>query len=198
MSRHPELNSYITDVLEGALPLLRKGHVDKFVVVLEKAKKAIERYVFEVGSNPKQLLPLCAFDYLSSYFQVRIHISDQLDDAAYAQLAECFRAMLMKLETVDAQLGPCVKDTTFNLVLHVVEFDSSAENQMWLCQGITDSDPAAKAAPAPSYPSQQRTESLTGIVIEQPLVVPLKTMVTPSIGMQLFCEAPSPASHSLI
>merc|ERR1711881_817209 len=85
MSRHPDVNTYIKDVLESIRNFIAAGSVEKIVVqITSKDDVPLERFVFEIhmvtlGENLSE-----------HYFDVESHL----------------RAILLKLNTCEALLKP--------------------------------------------------------------------------------------------
>lgn len=97
MSRHPDLNSYIAEVLQSARGLVEANGVEKVSLCILEGHRAVERYSFELHAG--------GCDDLDDV--------DAVNDTVYGM-----RALLMKLQVMDDQLPKPPRDSTFTILLH--------------------------------------------------------------------------------
>ncbi|KIK70737.1 hypothetical protein GYMLUDRAFT_32786 [Collybiopsis luxurians FD-317 M1] len=91
-SRHPTLNTYISDAVKAVGEEMIKGNLDKVVVVIKnKDEKALERFIFS----------------MENMIQVEKFDKDTSVEGAMSSLAlgHYFRSFLVKLNMIEAQLG---------------------------------------------------------------------------------------------
>ncbi|XP_048589571.1 mitotic spindle assembly checkpoint protein MAD2B isoform X2 [Nematostella vectensis] len=114
MSCHPELNSYIQDVLQTIKPLIEKGEVQKIsLVISDKEYHPIERFSFEIG---------CSTLSLSS-------------DNLLLNTESALRGFLLKISVCDALLKANPPDCTFSVLVHTKESSYlELQNQPAHCQ----------------------------------------------------------------
>ena len=103
MSRHPELNKYICDVLTGINALISAGNVERVTFQINtKEDEPIERFVFELrlfeGSenSERTLNRVC-------------------------EIEQCLRDLLLKINNCDAVLQPLPEDCTFSVNVQTKE-----------------------------------------------------------------------------
>ncbi|KAK9768670.1 hypothetical protein K7432_000505 [Basidiobolus ranarum] len=104
MSRHPQLNAYIQDMVLACRPDLEKGDVETMtLVVVNKNQIPIERFVFEINTlfEPKDK------------GEQRIGSMNANDVELY------LRAFLLKISVCDAMLKPNPNGCTFSLVIQL-------------------------------------------------------------------------------
>eukprot|EP00455_Lapot_gusevi_P008059 TRINITY_DN1347_c0_g1_i4.p1 TRINITY_DN1347_c0_g1~~TRINITY_DN1347_c0_g1_i4.p1 ORF type:complete len:165 (-),score=21.74 TRINITY_DN1347_c0_g1_i4:66-560(-) len=148
VSRHPELNSYITDVVRSACGLWKRGVVDKLVLAIQDTRHQIqERFVFET----------------------RLNVACGLDQDIVINLSDAFKNFLLKIGTLDGVESPNPKGCTFAIYLYTTEYNSSCD-VVWM-------------------PSDYSIE------MSQPSsIIPIKSMKTQPITLQLWIERPAPQS----
>ncbi|EDV21985.1 Mitotic spindle assembly checkpoint protein MAD2B [Trichoplax sp. H2] len=104
MSCHPQVNEYILSVLHSIKPLLKSDSIRCLaLVILDKSKRPIERFVFE-------LQPQMA--------------SNLKDDALLTRLESGLRAFLLKLNVCDAVLSTNPADCSFAIIVYTKESDA--------------------------------------------------------------------------
>lgn len=102
-SRHPQLNEYIHEVVAGLKPALRQGSLSQVAVALLRPDSTLaERYVVE----PRLLASPTGAPVA------------ELTAEALAEAEASLRGALMKLQYIDAYLGPPPRHCTFELVAH--------------------------------------------------------------------------------
>ena len=98
MSRHPELNAYIFEVLQSARKLVEAKGVERVsVCVLDGSDRVAENYSFELDA--------------SAECDDRDEV-DSVEDTAYLM-----RALLMRLQVMEDQLPPPPTDSSFTVLL---------------------------------------------------------------------------------
>nr|XP_054769022.1 mitotic spindle assembly checkpoint protein MAD2B-like [Lytechinus pictus] len=99
LSRHPELNQYITDAVMGIKPHVIKDDVQCVTVVILNSKHiAVERFVFEIARPSTKKVD---------------SIENRLE-----RLEQSLRAFLLRLNTCDAVLHSLPQDCTFSLLVY--------------------------------------------------------------------------------
>ncbi|XP_038078908.1 mitotic spindle assembly checkpoint protein MAD2B-like [Patiria miniata] len=98
MSRHPELNKYITDVLEGMKPLMTKDEIQCVsVVIIGPNHQPVERFVFEISQPASRSLS---------------------DDSYLLKMEQLLRAFLLRISTCDAALQSNPPECYFRVLVH--------------------------------------------------------------------------------
>ncbi|XP_022090275.1 mitotic spindle assembly checkpoint protein MAD2B-like [Acanthaster planci] len=98
MSRHPELNKYITDVLEGMKPLMEKDEIQSLsIVIISSDHQPIERFVFEISPPASRSLT---------------------SDSYLLRMEQSLRAFLLRISTCDASLQANPPDCSFKILVH--------------------------------------------------------------------------------
>ncbi|XP_033642371.1 mitotic spindle assembly checkpoint protein MAD2B-like isoform X1 [Asterias rubens] len=115
MSRHPELNQYITDVIAGIKPLLVKDEIQCIsVVIIHALQHPVERFVFEIAPPSSRSLS---------------------NDSFLINIEQSLRAFLLRINTCDAALQSNPPDCSFKILVHT---KSSAVFSMEDSQFIQD------------------------------------------------------------
>ncbi|PPQ71461.1 hypothetical protein CVT26_011240 [Gymnopilus dilepis] len=92
-SRHPTLNDYISGAVKAVADELVHGQVDKVVVVIkDKEQVALERYIFSIETMIN----------IEGYNK-DIGVEDAMTPSS---LIQYFRSFLIKLNMIEAQIGP--------------------------------------------------------------------------------------------
>lgn len=109
-SRHPELNEYISGAVNAVGEELILGTVEKVIVVIKDPKDVpLERFIFSI----KQMVQLESYDR-----------DEKITNAMPAYtLAQYFRTFLIKLSTVESQLGPLLEDDPSFAIIIEMEDD---------------------------------------------------------------------------
>ncbi|ELR61108.1 Mitotic spindle assembly checkpoint protein MAD2B, partial [Bos mutus] len=168
MSCHPELNQYIQDTLHCVKPLLEKNDVEKVVVViLDKEHRPVEKFVFEITQPP--LLSIreggcpCAGRTSSSLLPS--------SDSLLSHVEQLLRAFILKISVCDAVLDHNPPGCTFTVLVHTRE---AATRNMEKIQVIKD------------FPWILADEQ--DVHMHDPRLIPLKTMTSDILKMQLYVE----------
>lgn len=104
MCIHPEVTSYIANVVDSVRVMLESKDVEKVaMVILDQSQNPLERFVFEIGSPN----------------------GNNRDDHYLFRLEESLRAFLLKLNVCDSQLKPLPEDCSW--VIHVHTKESAAD-----------------------------------------------------------------------
>lgn len=97
LSRHPDVNQYIIDVLQGIKPLLIKQEVHSLtVVILNSDRKPLERFIFELAPPTEPPIE---------------------DDGYLMRLEQSLRAFLLRINTCDSLLHQIPSDCSFNVLV---------------------------------------------------------------------------------
>ncbi|NP_001161582.1 MAD2B-like protein [Saccoglossus kowalevskii] len=101
MSCHPEVNQYITNVLQSVKPLIVKDELHRVVLaVLNSSHQPVERFVFEIA-------PVIARSLSNDNYLLR--------------LEQSLRAFLLKLNVCDAVLEEIPSDCSFIILVYTKE-----------------------------------------------------------------------------
>ncbi|XP_013407471.1 mitotic spindle assembly checkpoint protein MAD2B [Lingula anatina] len=101
VSRHPEVRSYIQEVVKSLRPLLQNNELEKVVlVILDGFERPVERFVFEI-TTPQQP-----------------NISD---DSFLLRIEQALRSFILKLNICEALLSDKPKDCTWTVQVHTKE-----------------------------------------------------------------------------
>jgi len=122
MSRHPDLNNYIYQMLRHTAPLLDEGLAEKIVICfLDPAQKPLERYVVDLQ------------DIVVSIPQLNQLIIEEAE--VLEELEDQLRASLIKLNFVDSDLPSIPEDTTFTTFVYTREFSEATVEEREKKQG---------------------------------------------------------------
>ncbi|XP_048639562.1 mitotic spindle assembly checkpoint protein MAD2B isoform X3 [Marmota marmota marmota] len=199
MSCHPELNQYIQDTLHCVKPLLEKNDVEKVVVViLDKEHRPVEKFVFEITQPPLLSIrwaavpatcwlavtwnsdpstPLkAAPDHLalvtaSPDLTLWRHQGPESSDSLLSHVEQLLRAFILKISVCDAVLDHNPPGCTFTVLVHTRE---AATRNMEKIQVIKD------------FPWILADEQ--DVHMHDPRLIPLKTMTSDILKMQLYVE----------
>uniref|UniRef100_A0A2K6K6X1 Mitotic spindle assembly checkpoint protein MAD2B n=1 Tax=Rhinopithecus bieti TaxID=61621 RepID=A0A2K6K6X1_RHIBE len=164
MSCHPELNQYIQDTLHCVKPLLEKNDVEKVVVViLDKEHRPVEKFVFEITQPP-----LLSIRWAAPAPRPLAGISS---DSLLSHVEQLLRAFILKISVCDAVLDHNPPGCTFTVLVHTRE---AATRNMEKIQVIKD------------FPWILADEQ--DVHMHDPRLIPLKTMTSDILKMQLYVE----------
>ncbi|CAL1541212.1 unnamed protein product [Lymnaea stagnalis] len=152
MCLHPDVCSYITNIIESLSALLAEGRVNKISVVIlqEETAKPIERFVLEIGELRERW---------------------KETDPHLFQTEQALRGFLLKLNVSDALLQPSVKGTTWTVHIDTLESTLVAVEEKFI----------QKDFPWVEADDQQKT-------MEKAKMVPIKSMTTDILNMQMYVE----------
>ncbi|XP_072036246.1 mitotic spindle assembly checkpoint protein MAD2B-like [Amphiura filiformis] len=157
LSRHPDVNQYITDVLQGIKPLIIKQEVQCLtVVILSPDRKPIERYVFELAPPTEPPAE---------------------DDSYLMILEQSLRAFLLRINTCDSLLQEIPQDCSFNVLVYTKASATLDMEDSQFVQG---------------FPWIEADTELSSLPDAK--MIPLKTMSSHIIKMQLYVEETSDKS----
>uniref|UniRef100_A0A8C9RFU0 Mitotic spindle assembly checkpoint protein MAD2B n=1 Tax=Scleropages formosus TaxID=113540 RepID=A0A8C9RFU0_SCLFO len=160
MSCHPELNRYIQDTLHCVKPLIEKNDVEKVVVVImDKDHHPVERFVFEISQPP--LLSIRFVSMILNFYS----------DTLLSHVEQLLRAVILKISVCDAVLDNNPPGCTFTVLVHTRE---AATRNMEKIQVIKD------------FPWIVADEQ--EVHMREPRLIPLKTMTSDIVKMQLYVE----------
>ncbi|XP_071509386.1 mitotic spindle assembly checkpoint protein MAD2B-like, partial [Diadema antillarum] len=115
LSRHPELNQYITDAVLGIKPHVVKNEVQCVsVVLLSPSSQPVERFVFEITPPAEKKLE---------------GVDDKLQ-----RLEQSLRAFVLRLNTCDAMLQKLPPDCTFSVLVYTKGSATMESNEKHLLQ----------------------------------------------------------------
>uniref|UniRef100_A0AAQ5ZCR1 Mitotic spindle assembly checkpoint protein MAD2B n=1 Tax=Amphiprion ocellaris TaxID=80972 RepID=A0AAQ5ZCR1_AMPOC len=159
MSCHPELNQYIQDTLHCVKPLIEKNDAEKVVVVImDKEHHPVERFVFEISQPP----------LLSIRFSSPLLIRN---DTLLSHVEQLLRAFILKISVCDAVLNNNPPGCSFTVLVHTRD---AATRNMEKVQVIKD------------FPWIVADEQ--EVHMQEPRLIPLKTMTSDIVKMQLYVE----------
>ncbi|XP_051133667.1 DNA polymerase zeta processivity subunit [Andrographis paniculata] len=146
-AKHPQLNEYIHSALEGLLPFINKGLVDRVVVIFFGDDDVpIERFIFKLSVNQS---------YNSKVEQADLEFS--------------LRSFLIKLPVSEPLTKPLPRNCRWEITAYfhaLPEAGTSKDAEMWI----------------PTDAKQW---------LQPPLIVPIKSMTSEPLGLQLYLEHPS-------
>ncbi|CAM6103780.1 unnamed protein product [Calypogeia fissa] len=128
--RHPELREYIHSAVTNLHPLIRQGHVEKFVVTfLDSKQTVVEKFVFKLNLNQA--------------FGAAVPINDM----EYA-----LRGFLIKLSSSESLMSPLPPDCSFEIVVYskMLPGDAKGQGQFWISADLQPWEQPARITPIKS------------------------------------------------
>ncbi|KAK6175285.1 hypothetical protein SNE40_013779 [Patella caerulea] len=154
MCLHPDVTSYICNIVESIKVLLEEGEIEKIVVViLTRHHKPIERFVFEIATSS---------------------VGSNTSDQYLLEMEGSLRSFLLKLTVCDAMLQSLPEDCTWSVHIHTRESAAGKIEEKNVVQ---------------NFPWVEADERQT--LLEDPKIVPLKSMKSDYFKLQLFVEESS-------
>jgi hypothetical protein len=170
MSRHPELNTYISTVLLNAKPLFAENAVDRIVCAIMGTKgEPLEYYVFDIqclGSNISG--PASSARYVNNE---KKYIEDREEDII-VDIETQLRGMLLRTMALEWQRTPLPDGCKFTLLVHARETTRNArllQSDVWMLAGEHEMAQAQKPGP----------------------IIPLRSVNCAGIEFQVFVVCPN-------
>jgi len=138
MSRHPELNDYIADFLQGLNPFLQSGLVEKVAVLIKNnEEETIERFVFDMAFQQQQQQQQLHHHHQQSMSSSRVTtgMEDPQIVVDLLELEQELQNFLMTILFRSSQLKPIPQGTSFSVVVylqHSLRGEMNEECQVWV------------------------------------------------------------------
>lgn len=184
MSRHPELNEYIAEIVTSVRSWLRRDTVTKVIFAV------LDRHLDGPSSARPRVLERFVFD-LDMFGEVLV------DELLASELREHLSSFLLKLNVVDSLLSPNPKGSSWTVILNTNQYKTVLRPK---------GEPGARMREQQErtlqWPKWLPTDDSKYVEIPHPQVFPLRETKNASLDLLLYVEetqdkVPAQASLSL-
>lgn len=186
MSRHPDLNTYILEVVNHVKKLLT-GAMSQFAIVIsDKDGEVVERFVFDVQvlipSNTQPGAPVSTAVGAEAVAR-GMNAGSKRVCRTVGEIEAALRAFYLKLNVADAILAPNPPDCSFHVLVYTGDDKIVPGEGMGGNQSIN-----ASSTPTGSWIAADDPGHVAGGGPGKTLVHPLKSMDTGAMRLALYVE----------